>query len=306
MIFTTSYEGPDLDGYSCAVAYAELLLAEGKDAQAAIFGDLQLEVQWLLAEFGIRPIGPISPIGQMSVALLDASDLDGLPSVFSPDQVVEIIDHRKLTQLSAFPNAVSQVELVGAAATLVAERFKKAGIDPSRESALLLLGGIISNTQNFTHPQTSDRDRAMATWLKAISAAPIDLARRMFTAKSDLLGERLAQALDGDSETITIQGKRVSTMQLEIYQPENLIAHRLEEMQKILSDFTKDNGADLGYLNMKNLESGDSFILCANEATRSLFSSLPEVTWQGNLGHSKQRTLRKQINAWIDEHLSRP
>lgn len=305
MWLVTTYEGPDLDGYSCAVAYAEFLQTQGKEARAAIFGEPQLEVQWLLQTFSISPIGPMRPIGLMSVVLLDASDVDGLPKVFVPEQVVEIIDHRKLTQLGAFPNAVAQIELVGAAATLVAERFKQVGVEPSSESALLLLGGIISNTQNFTHPQTSDRDRTMATWLKAISQAPDDLARRMFLAKSDLAGDRLAQALDGDSKTLTIQSKRVSTMQLEIYGPKKLIADRLEEMQRILSDFTKENTADFGYLNIKNLESGESFILCANEVTRNLLASIPEVEWTGNLGHSRQRTLRKQINAWIDEHLAR-
>ena len=73
MTITTTYEGPDLDGYSCAVAYAELLRAQGKEAKAAIFGEPQLEVQWILSKFGISPIGPISPIGSIT-AVLDADN----------------------------------------------------------------------------------------------------------------------------------------------------------------------------------------------------------------------------------------
>ena len=178
-------------------------------------------------------------------------------------------------------------------------------MEPSRGNALLLLGGIISNTQSFTHPQVSDRDRDMAAWLKEISQAPDDLAQRVFTAKSDLSGERLAQALDGDSKVLVIQGKRVATMQLEIYNPEHLIAERREEIESILSTFTQTEGADYGYLNMKNLEKGTSLILCGNKATRLLFASLSGVTWEGNLGYSTERTLRKQINAWIDDQLAR-
>ena len=280
MIITTTYEGPDLDGYSCAVAYAELLRAQGQKAQAAIFGELQLEVQWLLSEFGIGRIGPISPIGLITIALLDTSDLEGLPNVFSPEQVVEIIDHRKLTQLEAFPNTKSQVELVGAAARLT---------------------GLAHAAQ----PQVSHRDRNMAAWLKDISQAPNDLAKRMFIAKSDLSGTRLAQALDGDSKVLVIQGKRVATMQLEIYNPDRLIAERREEIESILSTFVKTEGADYGYLNMKNLENETSFILCGNEATRLLFTSLSGMMWDDHLGYSTERTLRKQINTWIDDQLSR-
>jgi len=303
MIITTTYEGPDLDGYSCAVAYAELLRAQGKDAQVAIFGEPQLEVHWLLKEFSLPVVGPIGSVESATVAILDLSDLAGLPKGFAPKQVVEIIDHRELTHLEAFPNAVSQIELIGAAATLVVERFKQTGVTPSRGSAILLLGGIISNTQNFTHPQTSDRDREMAVWLKEVAGVSDDLAKRMFTAKSDLSGGRLAQALDGDSKVLMIQGKNVATMQFEIFNPEHLITERREEIESILSALIQTEGADYGYLNMKDLENGTSLILCGNEATRLLFASLTGITWEGNLGYSIERTLRKQINAWIDSKL---
>ena len=42
-----------------------------------------------------------------------------------------------------------QIEMIGAAATLVAERFKNNNIDISRESAILLYNGILNLSQTI-------------------------------------------------------------------------------------------------------------------------------------------------------------
>lgn len=214
-IITTTYEGPDMDGYGSAVAYAELLRAQGKDATPRIWGTPQLEVRWLLENFGFDQVSSIDETDDSDVVLLDASEPGDLSGSITVDQVIEIIDHRKLHQAEKFINAKAQIEPVGAAATLVAERFKKAEFEPSKESALLLYAGIISNTQNFLGIAT-DRDREMAEWLKEVSDAPLDLVRQMFLAKSDLSGSKLKETLYGDSKILNINGKVVGTLQLEI------------------------------------------------------------------------------------------
>ncbi len=303
MIIVTSYTGPDLDGYSCAVGYAELLRAQGKEAEAHVWGEPQLEVQWLVKEFDlISAEGPLED-DSAEVVLLDASDLDGLPGALRPEQVIEIIDHRRITELEVFPNSKNQVELVGAAATLVAERFKEAGLEPSRESALLLYGGILSNTQNFSGIAT-DRDRHMADWVKEIAEAPNDLARQMFLAKSDLSGSKLRETLLGDSKVLHIQGVDVGTLQLEIIGVEDLINTRRKEIENVIGEVSATEDCDYVFANMKDLESGESSILCGDVVTKELLSSAPDVTWNGLLGKSKTFTLRKQITAWIDEKLS--
>ena len=108
-----------------------------------------LEVKWVVDTFGIRSLPEINPEQYGTIVLVDTSTLTTIDKRITPSQVVEIIDHRMIHDTSAFKNARVLIEIVGAAATLVAERFQKEKITPSNEAAILLHTAIISNTLNF-------------------------------------------------------------------------------------------------------------------------------------------------------------
>ena len=306
MIITTTYEGPDLDGYSSAVAYAELLRLQGKEAQPYVVGEPQIEVQWLLEEFDIKPeFASIESLVGSQVVLLDASSLKDIPEPLKVEQIIEIIDHRKIHEAEKFTNAKSQIDLIGAAATIVAERFQEAGLEPSRQSAFLLYGGIISNTQNLTSAATTNRDREAFKWLKEISKAPEDLVRNMFVAKSDLSGGRLEKALISDSKIPAIAGKIVGTMQLEIIDAEKLVNSRAEDIKQTMTIFAQENSVDFMFTNIKDLISGESFLFCIDQRTRELLSKIGDITWENFVGRSIHVVNRKWILSHIDEILSK-
>jgi len=143
-----SYVNPDLDGASCTVARAELLAKEGVVADMGLLGEPLAEVLFMFSYLGLK-MPEIFPDarGYENIYLMDVSELHMLEGRVPAEKVVEIVDHRKVNDLAKFPNAKAQVELVGAAATLVAERFKKAGFAPSKSTAALLYGAIVSNTR---------------------------------------------------------------------------------------------------------------------------------------------------------------
>jgi nanoRNase/pAp phosphatase (c-di-AMP/oligoRNAs hydrolase) len=57
-----------------------------------------------------------------------------------------VIDHRKFHHADEFINAKQNIELVGSASTLIAEKFSQNSITPSREVAVCLYAAIVSNT----------------------------------------------------------------------------------------------------------------------------------------------------------------
>ena len=301
-IITTTYKGPDLDGYGCSFAYAEFLRSQGKDAEVHIWGTPHVEVQWLIKTFKLSCAQGSTDDTTADVVLLDASNPDILPSPLKPEQVTEIIDHRKIHAADQFPNAKVQIELVGAAATLVAGRFKQAGIEPSKESAMFLYGGILSNTHNFTG-LTTDRDREMAGWLKHMAEAPDDLAHQMFLAKSDLSGSRLRDTLFGDLKTLHLNGTSVTIAQLEIIGVDDLLAKRNDEIKTILSEIQNHEKAEYTFLNMIDLDTSISKILCLDAKTKDLLKELPDSVWNDLLGTSPTFTLRKQLSIWILDRL---
>ena len=80
-------------------------------------------------------------------------------------KIVEIIDHHKL-RLDLPEYITYEIEEIGAAATLVADRFRKNNIPISRNSAILLYYGIMSNSFALKSSNTSQRDIEVAKWLE--------------------------------------------------------------------------------------------------------------------------------------------
>ena len=163
----TSYIKPDIDGISSMYAYTEYLRKKGFEAEYYYEGTARKEVEIVLATYNIN-LKNINKIKEDDeVILVDTNGLKGLPNAINESQIKEVIDHhRKTNWLSKQKGVKVQIELIGAAATLIAEKFKNDKINISKESAILLYNGIISNTMNLKISMTSEKDKEMAKWLK--------------------------------------------------------------------------------------------------------------------------------------------
>ena len=185
-LLVTPYKNPDLDGTACAFGYAEFLRKNGKDVVAAVFGKPHREAQFVIDKFNIPALENaeevVNNVG--GIIIVDASDLRGLSDKIQPEKVVEIIDHRKIHEAEKFPNAKAQIELVGSAATLIAEKFYNNKTTISPESAELLFSAIVSNTINFQANVTTERDHKIANWLKTKFSLPDNYVHEMFSDKS--------------------------------------------------------------------------------------------------------------------------
>ena len=232
-----SYPNPDLDGYACSFAYAELLNKTNKNAVGVAFGTPYVEVQYVLNNFEINPLASGEDIllknKNCSVIFLDESSVSHLPPNISPDQVVEIIDHHMANEEEKFVNAKKQIEAVGSCATLVAERFAQSGLRPSREAVILLYGAIVSSTVNFKNKVTTERDKVMADWLLTLIDLPDDFVKNLFLSKS-AVGDDLEQILYSDMKVVELARVKVCIFQLEISGVEKLLENRKDEIMSIL------------------------------------------------------------------------
>ena len=208
-ILVTSYERPDLDGVACTYAYAEFLSKSGKSAQAAIFGRPHREARFVLNLISAE-IEQAEKIIKATdqIILVDTSDTLHLSKKVDPNKVIEIIDHRKVTQIEKFPNATTQIELVGAASTLIAEKFHENNVEMSIESAKLLYFAIVSNTINFKISIDLHRDIKMANWLKEKARISDKIVHEIFVAKSKF-DEPLYDVLDEDLAEYNFKSKKI-------------------------------------------------------------------------------------------------
>lgn len=306
MTLTTSYLNPDLDGVACAVAMAELLHQQGKDARGVIFGSPSLEAKWFLETFRI----PTPPNGQpflvpgVEVVLLDASN--PLDLAFPVDVVVEIIDHRQAHRADAFPNVRNvQVELVGSCATLVAERMRTAGVTPAQNTARLLVGAIVSNTVNFRAPVTTDRDHVVFAWLKPIAALPTTFVTDMFTAKSDLRGDQLREALVGDYTIKEFGTHRIVGFQLEASGIAELYRTRREEIEAIMREVCAGERCEFSSCNGIDITVEATHVLVIDQESQQLFERALDVPFYDGIAVLPGLIGRKMITPKIKAELER-
>lgn len=305
-ILITAYVSPDLDGVAGIIAYSEFLNKTGRSAVAGLIGQAHDEAKYVLKRFHIpSPLSITDTSDYEQVILVDASELSGLAGKIAPEKVIEIIDHRKVNEADKFPNAKAQIELVGAAATLIAEKFKQNDIAISQEAAILLYSAIISNTFNFKATLTTDRDREAAAWLNRIAGLDESFWKELFTAKSDLSGPKLAERMDADFAWFTLGGRKLGIAQIEIIGARKLVSERETEIVRTLSSLKEKMGLDFIFQNTVELEELKNFFVTGDDATQKLLEKVLDVRFSGQTAERKQLIMRKQIVPLLKEELEK-
>ena len=292
-VLVTPYEDPDMDGVACAYAYAELLRSQGHDAVAAIFGRPDQEAEYVLAHFNVPSLEDAAYYLDRDIILVDASDTTGIPKVVDPAQVVEIIDHRQVHEAHLFVNAKLQIELVGAAATLVAEKFTG---EISRESAALLYCAIVSNTINFMASVTTDRDRVAASAMKAKAGIPDSFVYDMFQHKSRIENLHAAfeqhKALFGTFEII----------QLELVDTDEFIK-RSDELKSSLVRVREEDGIAIIFLTIIDIEKGYNLFVTIDSETETILERLLNVKFENGIARREGIIMRKEIVPMIRAYM---
>ena len=102
-------------------------------------------------------------------------------------EIVEILDHHHIGSIETQLPVLATFDPVGSTATLVIERFRQNGMEPSKPAATMLLGGIMSDTVILNSPTTTERDRAAVEYLDRVLAIDAkQFGRDMFESTSDV------------------------------------------------------------------------------------------------------------------------
>ncbi|MBI4600280.1 DHH family phosphoesterase [Candidatus Uhrbacteria bacterium] len=294
-ILVTAKINPDLDGTACALAYAYFLNEHGNDAEGMIFGSPQAEVSYFIDQHGISiPTRPDNTKGDWTqFVLVDASEMKGMPTVVTPEQVIEVIDHRAGSEPEKqFSYAYIQNELVGAAATLVTERFMRAGLRPSRENALLLYGAIHHNSLNFLATNTHRRDHDTVRFLEQEYGFDKKIIEEMFHYATDVICKDVVQAIVNDAKEFGT-GYVIAPCQLIVWGRDVLL--QTEGFDEGIENVREHVGAQWGFLNIVDVHTGTTSIYVRDSKGAMLLSRALELPISTGLTRLPMTILRKQI-----------
>ena len=291
----TSYINPDMDGISSMYAYSEYLRKTGKNAHYYYAGKMKKEVLIVSNKYGIDIEGIDKIAKEDKIILVDTNHFQYLPSSIEPQNIVQIYDHhRRNDWLNDRSDIDIHIEEIGAAATLIAEKFWKDHIDISKESAILLYFGIISNTMNLKIKMTTSKDKNMAQWLKEQAGIISDSdVRQVFLAKSEI-GDDLRA--DMEIENVDAFMNISWTIgQLEIANVESFLKVHEKDIRNILDIIYEEKKVQYISVNCMDIINGYNIIVVRNQETADLIAKNLEIEFSHLKGKTKELISRKEI-----------
>ena len=297
----TSYQEPDLDGVSSMYAYSEYLNKTGIPSDYYINGNPKKEVEIVCDLFGIDLLGCEEILEEQEAVLLDTNNLEEAPFL-KPEQIVEIIDHHSKNKSSdECKNAKIHIERLGAVATLIAEKFKENNILLSRESAILLYYGIISNSINLKASITNKKDIAMASWLEEqyddITKEKIE---EIFTLKSKIEDSELRKEMEAEV-VIDYAGKKIIVAQLEIANMEEFLRQKEDKVVEVLKKVKQEKELDYIFINCIDILNGFNIILTIDDGTKEFLEKKLKYSFDDNRCKFNKVVQRKDITKAIRE-----
>jgi manganese-dependent inorganic pyrophosphatase len=168
-----------------------------------------------------RPLGLISRTDLVApeprrVLLVDhAEQAQSVPGI-EEAEIVEILDHHHIGSIETRVPVRATFDPVGSTATLVVERFRQNGMEPSRATALALLCAVLSDTVILNSPTTTERDHAVVEYLERVLAVDARaLGREMFESGSDVAQAAAEDIVGRDTKEYEVGSATVAIGQVE-------------------------------------------------------------------------------------------
>jgi manganese-dependent inorganic pyrophosphatase len=179
-------------------------------------------------------------------------------------EIVEILDHHHIGSIETRVPVTATFDPVGSTATLVIERFRQSGMEPSRPTALMLLGAILSDTVILNSATTTERDRSVVEYLERVLALDAsELGREMFEATSDVSEVSAEEIISRDAKLYQVRGSQICIAQIEVVGQS--LDDRKPELLEALRKARADEGLHLYALMVTDVLSKGTDLLVAGD-----------------------------------------
>lgn len=217
-VYVFGHKSPDTDSVTAAIAYAELMKAKGEDYIPVMQGKLNPETETVLKRFGFAAPEIMTDAAGKKVALVDHSDLAQAPDNLGANDVVAIVDHHKIGDVTTNQPVYFFNQPVGCTCTVLKVMYDLEGIAVAPKVAGLMLSAILSDTVNFKSPTCTPADKKAVKELAAIAGVSNtdEIFMEMLKAKSAVAGVPAMELLHRDYKDFDMKGKKVGVGQLEL------------------------------------------------------------------------------------------
>jgi manganese-dependent inorganic pyrophosphatase len=220
---------------------------------------------------GERLIGVLSKTdlanpAKARLVLVDHNEMGQAVQGADEAEILEVLDHHRLGGSLQTSNPIRFVnEPVGSTCTLVAQKFRAAGIEPSPAIALCMASGMISDTLFLRSPTTTDVDRQTLSWLQQFSSTDLEkYAAEFFEVGSALRNCSPEAVVREDCKRFEDSGIEFSISQIEEI-GFDLFWQRKEDLHKALVEMAEHDRLAFSALMVTDIATNSSLLLMSRE-----------------------------------------
>lgn len=261
------HKNPDTDSIISAIAVADVMSKRGVEAKAIAQGAVTPETAFILDKFGLKAPEVVTSVAGQKVILVDHSDLPQAPADLKDAEVIAIVDHHKLGDVTTSSPLLMWVWPAGCTCTVIKGMYDFYGIEVPKNIAGGMLCAILSDTVIFKSPTTTDDDKKAVEALAKIAGVADykALGMDMFKVKSAVDGVSARDLVFRDYKDFEMNGKKVGIGQLEVID--------LAMLDKVKGDLAaeikavKAEGRHSVFLLLTDImKEGSEMLICSDDA----------------------------------------
>jgi manganese-dependent inorganic pyrophosphatase len=214
---------------------------------------------------------------QTRLVLVDHNELTQAVAGADEVTIAEIIDHHRIGALHTAQPILFINEPVGSTCTIVADLFRREGLQPSPQIAGIMMSGLISDTLHLNGPTTTGKDAIMLAWLSEISGVSSkQLADEIFNSGSVILANPPEKVVRSDFKIYEEEGLRFAVSQVEELGFGNFWQHA-KPIAQAVQDLREEEKLAFAALLITDINTQNSLLLVKGDETLIQRINYPHV-----------------------------
>ena len=272
-IYVTGHQNPDSDTVCSSIAYASLLQKLGYDAVPVILGEINHETGYILNAAGLETPELLEDASGLNMILVDHSEYTQSAEGLEDANIISIIDHHGDGTVTTGNPLIYDARPLGATATIVWIRYRNYGIEPDKQTALILMAAILSDTLNLQAVSSAPADIEAVKALSVMAGITDKDAfyKEMFKASVSYEGMTDEEILLSDYKEYESGGKKFSIGCIDVYDEESA-KDMIERMKKIVPSVLASSGMDMTFVQITIFHDDISvtYLIPSNEAAEEV------------------------------------
>ncbi len=267
------HKSPDTDSTGSPLIWAWYLSEiRGTPAEARLLGEPNTEAAFVLKRWGFEQPTIIEDVSaDDTVVIVDTNNPAELPASINSANVVQIIDHHKLTGglETAGPIDIT-IKPLACTATIMHNLMGENAAKMPDAIKGLMLSCILSDTLEFRSPTTTEQDKALAISLAGDLGLDVSAyASELFEAKSDVSAFSDAELIRMYSKEYEVGGKKFRVSVLETTAPK-IVLDRQASLMESMPGVASEDGVDEVLLFVVDILKEEATLFVPNDLVKSV------------------------------------